>query len=504
MGSATDTLIGNNVVQTATLDYTTNDGAQPSGSADLSGVNACFEGGNSEPVLDQVIAGLGYATDVQNDVTGRRFIGPLRYLPGSDEVQAPYFTRANASAPVSIVPIAHYATGSTQPGGYQATGYYPQGTPMALPNSSCTSACITLFNFPDDPGTTTYNQNQKLLPIPVGTTTFNPTGSFGIFSGDFSNVNFTDDGLNVGHKNDNSNSPLPVPHYLHDIRVFQAYAPGHVAIPNTYLLGEDINRVPGFKNDDFQDVVYLVSNVQPTAPQGPILSGSNSVDLTAGGTVNGCSVSGFDGILGGCVPGNLHFSGSGLSITSTSGQLGNNNQDNALYKSFDATRSPFTISTRVVGGINQLSADFQQLGVFFGTDQNNFVKLEIEHNGANSPHMTMFFRQNGGNGQSVTTITPPGLASASTVDLVIKANGDLPDPLPFGDTYGVSGFPLDPVTVYYSINGGPLTQVGTITLYPANVPGFFSRNAKAGILDSNSGTTSTLTATFSRFTLASG
>ena len=501
MGSGTDLLIGANVVQTATLTYTTNDGGQPSGSADLSGVNACFEGGNSEPVLDQVLGGLGY-TDVVDSTTGRRYIGPLRYLPGTDEIQSPYFVRANAAAPVSIVPVAHYATGSTQVGGYQATGYFPLGSVMMPPNSSCSAACHTVFNFPDDPGLTTYNQNQKLLPIPVGPETFSPTGTFGIFSGDFSNVNFTDDGFNVGHKNDMSNSPLPVPHYLHDIRVFPAYGPGHVLIPNSFLLAEDINRVPGYKNDDFQDVVYLLSNVQPAVAQGPVLSGTTTVDLTAGGTVNGCNVSGFDGILdNNCVPGNLHFTGAGLAITSTKGQLANNDQDNAVYKNFDASRGAFTVSARVVGGISGLTTNYQQLGAFFGTDENNFVKIEIEHNGDGAPHMTMFFRQNGGAGQSVTTIQPAGLSSASTVDLVIKANGNFPDPLPFGDMYGVSGFPLDPVAVYYSINGGPLTQVGTVTLLPANVPGFFSRDAKAGILDSNSGTTTPLTATFSSFSL---
>ena len=64
----------------------------------------------------------------------------------------------------------------------------------------------------------------------------------------------------------------------------------------------------------------------------------------------------------------------------------------------------------------------------------------------------------------------------------------MPDPLPFGDTFGVSGYPLDQLGVYYSLDGGPLTQVGTTFEYPANIPGFFSRSAKAGILDSNSGT----------------
>jgi len=278
-----------------------------------------------------------------------------------------------------------------------------------------------------------------------------------------------------------------------------------VPIPNTYLIGLDINQVPAFKNNDYQDLVFLLSNVAPATPQGPVLSGSSSVDLTTATVGANCAVTGFDGVLdNACVQGNLHASGAGLSITSGPGQLATNNQQNALYRSFDATRGAFTVTARVAGGISSLSADFQQIGAFFGTDQNNFVKIEIEHNGANSPHMTMFFRQSGGAGQSVTTITPAGLATASTVDLVIKGNTNFPDPLPFGDTFGVSGYPLDPVAVYYSIDGGPLTQLGTVTLYPANLPAFFSRSAKAGILDSNSGTPNSFTATFSRFTLASG
>ena len=96
------------------------------------------------------------------------------------------------------MPIAHYATGSTNPDGYHATGYYAQGSVMAQPESTCTAACTMLFNYPPDPSDTTYNQNQKLMPVPTGTTSFTPVGPFGIFSGDFSNVNFSDDGLNVG------------------------------------------------------------------------------------------------------------------------------------------------------------------------------------------------------------------------------------------------------------------------------------------------------------------
>ena len=78
----------------------------------------------------------------------------------------------------------------------------------------------------------------------------------------------------------------------------------------------------------------------------------------------------------------------------------------------------------------------------------------------------------------------PAITTATTLDLIIKGNTNVPDPLPYGDTYHVSGFPLDELTVYYSIDGGTPVQIGTITEFPADVTGWFSRAAKAGILDS--------------------
>ena len=98
-----------------------------------------------------------------------------------------------------------------------ATGWYAQGSSFAA-DPVCTNACKTLWQFPPDPSTSTYNQNQKLLPTTTtGVTSFTPAGTFGLFSGAYSDVNFSDDGLNTAHTQGNVN--MPVPHYLHDLRV---------------------------------------------------------------------------------------------------------------------------------------------------------------------------------------------------------------------------------------------------------------------------------------------
>ena len=69
-------------------------------------------------------------------------------------------------------------------------------------------------------------------------------------------------------------------------------------IPNTYMLADDPGRNPGGKNNDYQDIVFLVSNVSPAVAQGALVGAATTTDLTKGGAVGaGCTVTGFDGVL---------------------------------------------------------------------------------------------------------------------------------------------------------------------------------------------------------------
>jgi hypothetical protein len=216
-------------------------------------------------------------------------------------------------------------------------------------------------------------------------------------------------------------------------------------------------------------------------------------------------VSGFDGVLPNtagtqCNAGNIAFGANGLTLTSTAGQLANSNQQNALYKTFDATRNGFTVTARLVGPVSQLTNDYQQIGAWFGPDQANFIKVEAEHNGTGDPKLTMFYSEKGVSG-TVASVPLPAMTTAGTLDLIIKGNSNVPDPLPYGDTYGVHGFPLDELTVYYSLDGAAPVQVGTVYKAPADVTGWFNRQSRAGILVSNSGSVNPITATFAKFTI---
>ncbi|MDX6203038.1 MAG: hypothetical protein QOJ83_2538 [Frankiales bacterium] len=209
-------------------------------------------------------------------------------------------------------------------------------------------------------------------------------------------------------------------------------------------------------------------------------------DFTTGGTVSpSCQVTGLDGVLANtagnqCAASKIAFVPAGLSLTSTAGQLADDNQQNALYKSFAASGGTFTVTARVVGPVKQLTTDYQQIGAWFGPDQKNFVKVEAEHNGTGPPHLTMFYRENGVAG-IVATTTLPGLTTARTVDLVIRSAGHQ-------------------LTVYYSLDGAALTQVGAARS-PSAVSAWFSGSAKAGIEVSNSGSGTAFSATFSRFSI---
>jgi hypothetical protein len=244
----------------AALVFTSTDPGLPGGSAVVAGINSCTTSGANEPVLDQVLSALGYTDVVHGPTTDRRFLGQSTHIPGTDEISAPYFNVANAALPVSLVPLAQYSSADTRP--YHAEGWYLRGATLG-PDSTCNASCHELWDFPAEATAETYTDNQKLLPTPVGTTTFTPTGTFGLFSGEFTDVNFTDDSLNIAHGTDNKDL-VPI-QYLHDFRIYPAYGAGHVAVPNTYLVCVDVTRVTADKNFDFQDVVMLLSNVTPAS-----------------------------------------------------------------------------------------------------------------------------------------------------------------------------------------------------------------------------------------------
>ena len=272
----------------ALLSYDT---AEGSGAVVLAGVMSCFSGGNSEPTLDQLLSALGYTSVVDGPGVDRRFIGPLRYQPGTDEVAAPYFKAATAgtghawSTWRTTRAVRPRRTG--RPAG--TTGALPCRRPPPAPRAATSSG-----SSPPTRAPRRTTRTRSCCPLSRAPRRSSPAGDFGLYTGDGADVSFSDDALNIGHTV--SGTDLSVPHYLHNMRAYIAYGPGHVVIPNSYLITDDIRRTPALKNNDDQDVVMLLRNavpaVTPAAPPGTTL------DLTTGGTVSPtCVATGFDGVL---------------------------------------------------------------------------------------------------------------------------------------------------------------------------------------------------------------
>ncbi|WP_432570274.1 OmpL47-type beta-barrel domain-containing protein [Kineococcus sp. SYSU DK005] len=494
--SANPTAIAD-MVREARLTYSTPSGP---GSVDVSGVVTCNVEGNNEPTLQQVVDALGYDVKTYRTFGNERFIGPQRNSPGSDEVYNPYFVPADASQPVTLTPVAHYGSRNTAASGYGRTGWISQGATGA---TGCSSTCKQLFLFPGDTASA-YTANQELMPEFTGTTTFRPGGAFGLYHGDYGDVNYTDDGFN--HARSTSGATITPLHHLHSIRVYPAYTADRRLVPNTWIVGVDITRVPSYKNNDFEDVVLVLRNAAPAQAPAPLPGAATTVNLAAGGTVGtDCGVTGFDGVLPNtagtqCNAAAMSFTPDGLRMTSTAGQLADGRQQNALYKSFDASTGPFTVRARVKGPITGLTKPYQQVAAFFGPDQSNFVKAEVEFQGTGTdPHATFFFSEKG-TARTIATTSVPAVTSASTVDLIVQGNTSVPDPIAAAsDPNKVRSYPLTQVSVSYAIDGGAPVRIGTTTVSPADVSRWFGRSAKAGVLVSGGGSTTPYTATVSSF-----
>ncbi len=188
---------------------------------------------------------------------------------------------------------------------------------------------------------------------------------------------------------------------------------------------------------------------------------------------------------------NLDTTDGQLQITTTgtssagSNSLNDNTQVDALQISFDATSTVWEVNARLVGPLSNLTASYDQGGIFFGPDQDNFVKLVALHSG--STNVLQFKDEiNGANPtlpSSVQNVNIGDFSKIATLDL--RLIGDVS-----------SG----KISAYYSINGASFTSLSTaLTLTGTNKTKWFSAAADAGILASAKNDLPPITVTFDSF-----
>jgi glucose/arabinose dehydrogenase len=453
------------VEQYASFDVTTDDPVQPVVSAALAGADAVgFEGGR-EPKLRDITRVLGFTDAIPIRP------GTTRLPASNDEVISPYWLAADSSQPVVLHPLAHYSARQTAPS--LLTAWDTKAAPKTL---------TQLYSFAG--GSDPYGgANQQIEPPFTGTDTFSPgTTPFGLEADNA----YSDDFYNGAQR-------------LHNVRFFIAKGPGGVVLPHTWIVAIDIgNKVPP-KNFDYQDEVILMTNADP------LLAGAAKPnDKTLGlsftksypGTVldAGGHGTGFGFVLPNTA-GNqydasklvLDTAHGTLSLTSTVGTMTAhaNNQIDALASHFDATRGTFTITGHLAGPFTQIDSGHDHQALWWGADQDDFTKLEVE-NDAGQPSIIVFHEQVTGAGGIANSIiagplTPAGLASASDLALTIHC-----DPA------------SDSCTFAYAIDAGSASDVG-VTATPTFPLLWFSRSAAAGILVSNQSSTTPFVGRYSSF-----
>lgn len=506
--SATYTLNGENY---ASLTITSDDPDQPTQTVDLAGINFANYEGNNEPSIAEIARTFGWTLN-----TGKEslILGGNKTLFG-DEVYSPYWLRADPTKPVLLWPLAVTSGRRNTPHGSIRF--------EAKPGSGGNSGFLYQFAGRDNDDSPTGNEvlgsndlsggeNQKLLPkilvnnvnrVPTADLVdFVPTRAFALNN----SGSWTDDNQNGTSK-------------AHNWRMFPARDAQGALIPNTWFATQDIGNDPSSpnKNFDYNDHVYLLVNAKPeNAALDPSTPGPQPGDpklvidfnQTYAGTLtdkdgqtigftstqlnknDGYTASAsFNASLLDIDTGGLGT----LKVTTTTGSNGgaDNTLVNGLRTVFDGRSSKAIVSTRLVGPLNNLTTPFQQAGVMFGPDQDNYIKLVAAAQSGGSLGL-QFFREQKGAGTTIGSIVP--IANPATLQsLELRL---LTDPLS-GTVQAAYR------AIYPNSDTGWITLPGLITLQGGQLGQYFAPQSKAGIITTSKQATTT-SVLFDQFAITPG
>ncbi len=191
---------------------------------------------------------------------------------------------------------------------------------------------------------------------------------------------------------------------------------------------------------------------------------------------------------------NLNTAAGELDITTTGTSAAgsnfglDNSQVNALETQFDGTTSGFTITARLKGSLSYMNAAYDGGGIYFGPDQDNYIKLIAEYDAVKGQTL-QFADEQGPSTHTVNAYTNIG-SFANIVTLDLKLTGD-------------AG--AGTVTGSYSVNGGAwIAMPQSVTLTGTEAAIFFNSASRAGIIASNKNDLPGVTVAFTHFGIDPG
>ena len=184
-----------------------------------------------------------------------------------------------------------------------------------------------------------------------------------------------------------------------------------------------------------------------------------------------------------------------LTTRGTAAAGGNSGADNTLVNllqtDFDG-RGDFEVTTTLVGGLGVFAQGYEQGGLSFGPDQDNYIKLVAIYNNSGGPRLQFVDEYSDGNG-GTTTSYPTG----SSINAGNWADIDSAE-------LKIVGNPATGrLTAYYRLDGAAsFTQVPhTITVPSDKRAAFFSATSKAGLIAFDKADAENITVTYDRFAI---
>jgi len=485
---------GSGSVWTGTLSIQSNDQNTPTKVLELAGFWQSVPEGSptQEPTVAEINKVFGYGTVIIGAGQKMNMNGQL--LTVGDEVLSPYWVRAASAQPVTVRQVAAFH----QQGNSATIYWYQKG-------KSGSSTSIVALAGAD--AQTILPRKASLAGPAVGT--FSPTVTFG-FRVD---SEWSDPALN-DHSADLANGGVePVGHHM---RFWPVRDRSGALITNTWLMGMDYSGI----NYDYQDNVYLISNIRPENPAadpsiGGLYPGSPKLVLDFNTSYPGSLTDGAGATIGFTstqrnksdlsAPSasssyarsllSMNTSGRGtLAVTTTAGTNEGTGTDantlvNGAQLTFDGRTAMFNVTGTIVGPVDNLNSGARQAGIMFGPDQDNFIKLAVENvNGVPSLH---FYSEQGGVRKDIGTkvaLTSPSTVQSIELTLFCEA--------PTGKIS--AGYRA----IYAGSDTGVVRLSNFLTLTASQRNRFFAPKSKAGIVATSFNATAT-TVAFDRFAIVS-
>jgi hypothetical protein len=247
-------------VYSATLSIATNDPNAPTTTEQLAGYWQYESEHEEEPNLQTIVNRLfGYGTNISSTPLPDYPNSGSTVVPYGEEVLSGLWQAANPSQPVNVLELAAYHTqeNPSDPSSFlsQLTTYYYPGQHFQ-----------PLFSHQQREG-------QSLLPHIANSSSSLAQGSFSPAKNSFGfdlDGEYSQDSLNTTDINSFGRSG-------HAMRFFPARDASGNLVPNTWIMAMDYQNAQ-FDNSDYQDGVWLVTNMRPTtqAPAVTNLQASSS------------------------------------------------------------------------------------------------------------------------------------------------------------------------------------------------------------------------------------